>query len=442
MLERLFRLSDNQTSIRQEIVGGCTTFLTMSYIIFMQPIMLSNTGMDFNAVMAATCISSALACLCMAFMANYPIALAPAVGLNAYFTYTVCIGMKIPWETALGAVFISGVIFLIMNAFGLRKLVMDAIPVSLKFAIAVGIGVLIALLGFEWSGIVVNDDITLLKVGELNKPYVWVSGIGLLVAMILTSLNIRGAILFGIITSSITAMGLDLISVPGAIYKMPSWDMVAPTFMHMNPWAAFKLGFGTIIFTFFIIDLFDTVGTLVGVAQVGGFMQNNELPRAKQAFFSDAIGTVIGAILGTSTVTSFVESTSGISDGARTGLANVATACLFLLALTFSPLVEMLGQGIQTESGAFVYPIISPALIMVGFMMMRGVKNIPWDDYTESLPAFITIMLIGFSFSITDGIAFGIICFTILKLLTGKVRDIHPVMLLLSIVFTYKLTIH
>lgn len=402
----------------------------------MQPAMLSNTGMDYGAVMAATCLSSAVACFVMALLANYPIALAPAVGLNVYFTFTVCIAMKIPWQTALGAVFLSGVIFIVLGCFGLRKMVIDCIPPALKFGIAVGIGVMIALLGFEWAGVVVNDEVTLVKVGSLTAPYVFVAGLGLLTSMTLTSLHIRGAILFGMLVSGLAALGFDLIEYRGLVSTPPS---LAPTFLAMNPLEALQLGIPAIIFTFFIIDLFDTVGTLVGVAEIGGFMKNDELPRARQALLSDAIGTVTGSMLGTSTVTSYVESCSGISDGARTGLANIVTGSLMIVTLFFYPLVEMLGQSIESHSGAKIYPIIAPSLIMVGFMMMKGVRHIPWEDYTESIPAFITIMLIGFSFSITEGIAFGTISYVLLKILTGNMKDIHPFMAIIALVFAWKL---
>ncbi|NPU99539.1 MAG: NCS2 family permease [Candidatus Omnitrophica bacterium] len=432
MLEKLFRLSENHTSVRQELTGGITTFLTMSYIIFVQPVILSDAGMDRGAVMMATCLSSALATFLMAFLANYPIALAPAMGHNVFFTYTVCLGMGISWPVALGAVFISGVLFVVFSLVGIRKVIMDSIPESLKFGIAVGIGLMICLLGFEWAGVVVNDEVTLVKIGQMSQPYVWVSGLGLTASMVLMCLNVRGAILCGIGVSAVAAAALDLVTFRGVVSAPPSLEL---TWLAFQPWAALKLGMATVIFTFFILDLFDTMGTLVGVAELGGFMRDGELPRAKQAFLADSIGTVAGALMGTSTVTSYVESCSGITDGARTGLASVVTGALFLLALVFYPLVEMLGEGIATPAGNQVYPIIAPALIMVGFMMMRGVKHIPWENYTESMPAFFTIVLIGFSFSITDGIAFGFLSYTALKLLTGKIRDIRPFMWLITVVF-------
>ncbi|RJP23447.1 MAG: NCS2 family permease [Candidatus Omnitrophota bacterium] len=435
MLEKLFRLSANQTTIRREILGGFTTFLTMSYIIFLQPVILSSAGMDSGAVMVATCLSSAFATFVMAFLANYPIALAPGVGLNVFFAITVCIGMNLPWQTALGAVFIAGIVFIILSVFGFRKMIMDCIPPSLKFGIAVGIGLMITLLGFEWAGIVVNDDVTLVTVSGLTEKYVLISGLGLITAMILTCWNIRGAILIGMIVAAVASIAWGLTTFTGFVSAPPS---LAPIFLQLDPLAALNTGMFTIVLIFLIIDLFDTVGTLVGVAELGGFTRDGELPRANQALLADAIGTVGGAMLGTSTVTSYVESCAGISDGARTGLANIVTGILFLLALVISPLVEMMGRGIQTESGAFVYPVIAPALIMVGFMMMRGVKYIQWDEPADSIPAFLTIVIIAFSFSITEGIAFGFMSYTILKTTTGRFREIHPLLLIITIVFVIR----
>lgn len=435
VLETQFHLTENQTNLRQEIVGGFTTFLTMSYIIFVQPAMLQNAGMDYGAVMVATCISSAVAIFIMGLYANYPFALAPAMGHNVFFTYIVCGQLGVPWQTALGAVFISGCIFIVLGFFGVRKMVMDVIPQPLKFSIAVGIGVMIALLGFQWAGIVVDNPATLISIGTLTKPYVLISGLGFLIAMILTCFHIRGAILFGITASAIMAWQYGLIEYKGIVAPPPA---ITPTLLQIQPLEALKLSMISVIFIFFILDLFDTVGTLVGVGELGGFMQNGELPRARQALLSDAVGTVTGSLLGTSTITTYVESSSGISDGARTGLANMVTGCLFLLAIFFSPIVEMLGKGILTDSGAYVYPIIAPALIMVGYMMMRGVKHIQWDDPTDAIPSFLCILFIGFSFSITEGIAFGFISYTILKTVTARIHEIHPLMYIFSAIFIFR----
>ncbi len=435
MLERLFNLSANQTTVRREILGGFTTFLTMSYIIFVQPVILSNAGMDSGAVMVATCLSSALATFLMAFLANYPIALAPAMGHNVFFAFVVCGAMGIPWQTALGAILVSGLLFVILGAFGFRKMIMECIPNSLKYGIAVGIGLMITLLGFEWAGVVVDNSATLVSIGSLTETYVLVSGLGLIVIMVLYCWGMRGAILVGMIVSAISALACGLINFSGIVSTPPS---LSATFLKLQPFTLLNVDLITVIFIFFILDLFDTVGTLVGVAELGGFMQNGELPRARPALLSDAIGTVGGACLGTSTVTSYVESCAGIGDGARTGLASVVTGLLFLLALFFYPIAQMLGQGIQTDSGFLVYPVIAPALIMVGFLMIRGVRSITWDEPTESIPAFLAIVIIAFSFSITEGIAFGFMSYALLKILTGRLRDVHPLLLIISIVFVIR----
>lgn len=432
MLERLFHLQEKRTTVSREVLGGVSTFLTMSYIIFVQPAMLSQTGMDLGAVMTATCVSSAVACLLMAFLANYPVALAPAMGHNVFFTYVVCIGMGIPWQTALGAVFISGSAFVVMGAFGIRRMIMDSIPTSIKLAIGVGIGLLIALLGFQWSGVVIDNPATLVGLGELTSPFALVSGTGLVVMIAMMALQWRGAVLAGMAASALAAWISGMVSYHGLVSMPPS---VMPTFMQLDPLAAISEGLFTVIFVFLILDLFDTVGTLVGVAELGGFMKGGELPRARQALLSDAGGTVLGSMLGTSTVTSYVESCAGISEGARTGLASVVTGCLFLLALFFFPIVEMLGRGIEMENGDMAYPVIAPALIVVGYMMIRAVKMIPWDDPTESIPAFLCILLIAFSFSITDGIAFGFISYTLTKLVTRRFRDLNPLMVGFSVLF-------
>lgn len=435
MLDRWFHLAENHTTIQREALGGLTTFFTLSYIIFMQPALLSVAGMDMGAVMAATCIASAFSCLIMGLYANYPIALAPGVGLNVFFTFTVCVGMEVPWQAALGAVFISGLLFVSLTALGLRRMIMNIIPQSMKIAIGAGIGLMISLLGFQWGGVVVDDQAVLIGIGRLTSPSVLVSGIGLITAIVLLALEVRSAILIGMAVSTFAGLYSGMFTYQGVFAAPPS---LAPTFLQMDPLAALKMGFISIIFVFFIVDLFDTIGTLVGVAELGGFMKEGELPRANQALFADAAGTTLGAMLGTSTVTSYVESSAGISSGARTGLASVVTAILFIAALFLSPLVKMLGSGVESVSGATVYPAIAPALIIVGYLMIRSVKMIPWDDITEAMPAFLTIVMIAFSFSITEGIAFGFISYTLLKSVTGKFRDIHPLMAILSVIFVFR----
>lgn len=432
MFERLFRLSENQTSIQREVLGGLTTFLTMSYIIFVQPAILSEAGMDFGAVMTATCLSSAVACFLMAFLANYPVALAPAMGSNVFFAYVVCLGMGIPWQQALGAVFISGVTFIVLSVLGVRRKIMDVIPESVKLAIGVGIGLMIALLGFQWAGVVVDNQATLITIGSLTSPFVYVSGLGLITGFVLQVLGVRGAILVAIVVSAISAMLFGITEFHGVFSMPPSLE---PTFLQMQPLTAITDYLFTVIFVFLLLDMFDTVGTLVGVATLGGFMKEGKLPRAREALLSDAGGTIVGAMLGTSTVTSYVESCSGISDGARTGLASVVTGLLFLAALFTAPLVEMLGSGLEGPGGMTVYPVIAPALIMVGFMMIRAVQSIQWEEVSEGAPAFLCILLIAFSFSITEGIAFGFISYMLLKLVKREWHELTPVRWILTAIF-------
>jgi len=330
IVEKLFRLKANSSSLRQEIVGGFTAFVTMSYIIFVQPLILSTAGMDKGAVMTATCIASALAMIVMAFSANYPFALAPAMGHNVYFVFTVCIAMGITWQVALGANFIAGFIFLIISFWGFREKIVNAVPASLKNAIAVGIGFLITLIGLEWSGIVTADPGTLITLGNLSHPAALLSLFGLLLMAFLISKKVKGAILWGIGTNMVLALIFGLTEFQGIVDKIPS---LSPTLFKLNILGALKWEMLGVIFVFFFLDLFDTVGTLIGVSEPAGFLKEGKLPRANQAMFSDAVGTVGGALLGTSTVTSYIESATGIAQGARTGLANIFTSFLFLIAL-------------------------------------------------------------------------------------------------------------
>jgi len=442
LLDRVFKLKEANTTIRTEIVAGITTFMTMAYITFVQPAILSQCGMNFDAVMVATCIASAIACFLMAILANYPIALAPAMGHNVYFAFVACPiiasilgeGAKIePWQVALGAIFISGIVFIIFSFFGIREKIIVAVPVSLRNAIAVGIGLLIALVGFEWSGVTIAHPVTYLTLGKLNTPPVLLSIFGLLVISILLVLKIKGAILIGILLTACGGLFLGITQYQGVASTIPS---LAPTFMKLSFKGALSIGFLELIFVFFFLDLFDTVGTLIGVGERGGFIKNNELPRAKQALFSDASATVLGSLLGTSTVTSYVESAAGISQGGRTGLSNVVTGLLMISALFFKPLISMIGAGYKLDNGIYLYPVIAPALIIVGCMMMGCVKKIDWEDYTESIPAFLTIAVMPFcGFSITEGIAFGFISYSILKIFSGRRKEVHWILYFFSVLF-------
>lgn len=438
VLEKWFKLRENGTTTRREIASGMTTFMAMSYIIFVQPTVLSACGMNFGAVMIATCISSAIATILMAFLANYPIALAPAMGHNFYFAFTVCgavaaKGLGYPWEVALGAVFISGALFILLSFVGFRVKIIDAVPSSLKSAIAVGIGLLIALIGLQWSGVVVDNPGTLIGLGDLSSGPVVLSITGLTIIALLLALRVPGAILLGIIATALIGLPFGIVKYFGVVSKPPS---VLPTFMKLDVLAVFRQAdFLSVIFVFFFLDLFDTIGTLIGVSEQAGFLKKGKLPRAKNALLSDAVGTVSGAALGTSTVTSYIESAAGVSVGGRTGFSNLITAFLLLISVFFYPLVRMVGGGYQTPQGAVLYPVIAPALIIVGSYMMRVVKKIEWEDVTEAIPAFLTMIVMPLTFSITEGIAFGFISYAFVKLVSGRGKEVHWIIYLFAVLF-------
>lgn len=433
MLEKLFRLQESGTTVKREIVAGCTTFMTLSYIIFVQPAVLSAAGMDSGAVMAATCITSALAMVLMALLANYPIALAPGMGHNFYFTFTVCLTLGVSWQNALGAVFIAGVLFILLFFVGLREKVMTILPVSLRNAIPAGIGLLIALVGLEWAGLIVDHPATYVTLGDLKSPPALLSLFGIIVIAILFALNVRGAILIGILASTVVGLITGMVKFQGVVSAPPS---IAPTFLQLQiPNILVDPKMISVIFIFIFLDLFDTVGTLVGVGQQGGFMVEGKLPKARQALLSDAVATSAGALLGTSTVTSYIESASGISAGGRTGLTNIVTAILMLLALFFNPLIKMVGAGYPIGENTFLYPIVAPALIIVGSLMLKNVISIDWDDMTEAIPAFLTLLLMPLTISITEGIAFGFISYALLKLVTGQGRQVHWLIYLFAVLF-------
>jgi AGZA family xanthine/uracil permease-like MFS transporter len=432
MFEKFFNLKELNTNLKQEFIGGSTTFLTMAYIIFVQPTVLSAAGMDFGAVMVATCISSAVAILVMGFYARYPIALAPGMGQNFFFAYTVVLTMGISWQTTLGVVFIAGFIFIVLSFFGIREKIINVIPDSLKNAIAVGIGLMITLAGLEWGGLVVDHPVLLVSLGDLSEPTTQLALLGLGLTSILLINKVRGAMLIGILITTLVGVLSGLIPYEGIISSPPSLE---PTLFKLDIIGALQFDLIVVIFTFLILDLFDTIGTLIGVASEADLLKDGKLPRAKNALLSDAIGTVIGAICGTSTVTSYVESAAGVASGARTGLANVFTAALFIIALFFYPLIQMIGGGVEISEGVRHYPAIAPILVLVGTYMIKGVRKIPWDDLSESIPAFITIIFIPFSFRITEGIAFGFISYTLLKLFAGKGREVPLLMWIFAVIF-------
>ncbi len=435
MLQRLFKLRENNTNLRTELLAGVTTYMTLSYIIFVQPTVLSACGMDFGAVLAATCISGAVATLLMGLYANYPVALAPGMGQNFFFAYTVVLNMKISWEKALGAVFISGALFLLLSFFGFREKLIDSIPDSLKRAIAVGIGLFVAMIGFQWSGIVVSSPGTLVAIGDMTSPPVLLSLFGLALTTVLTTARVRGALLWGILAMAAAGLPFGVVKYHGILGGAPS---IFPTFMKLDIAGAFDLGLASVIFVFFFLALFDSVGTLIGVSDQAGFLVNGKLPRAKQALAADAFGSVSGAVLGTSTVTAYVESAAGVAEGGRTGLANMATGALMLLSLFLYPLSRMVGEGCRLPNGSQIYPVVAPALIVVGSMMLRNISRIRWEDSTEAIPAFLTMTIMPFAFSITEGIAFGFISCSLLKLATGRGREVNWLVYLFAALFVVR----
>ena len=424
-------LKNPSFSLRKEIIGGLTTFFTMSYIIFIQPIVLHQAGMDKGAVMVATCLSSAIAMIFMAILANYPFALAPAMGHNFYFVYGVCLALGVSWQAALGANFIAGVIFLILSFWGLREKIINAVPSSLKHAICVGIGLLITLIGLEWSGIIKANPHTFVSLGDIKSKSALLSIFGLLLIAFLISKKVKGAILVGILSNLAVALLVGMVKFEGIIGKVPS---LSSTFLKLDILGALKINMLSVIFIFLFLDLFDTVGTLIGLAEQANFLKEGRLPRARGALFSDALGTVTGTLLGTSTITSYIESSTGIAEGARTGIANLVTAFMFLISLVFYPLIKMVSTPVKVN-GFNTYPIIAPSLIIVGWFMLSNIRKINWDEFSESFPAFVTIITIPLTFSITEGISFGFITYTFLKLVKGKLKEVPFLVSLFSLLF-------
>jgi AGZA family xanthine/uracil permease-like MFS transporter len=502
----MFQLREHGTSVATEVRGGLVTFLTLSYILFVQPAVLSAAGMPRNDVFVATCVASAIACFIMAFLANYPIALAPAMGHNFFFVFTVCLGMGFAWQEALAANVLSGLFFMAISVVGLREAVMTAVPDGLKYAIAVGIGLLIAFVGLQYGGLVQKHAATMVALGDLTSPVALVVLCGIVLTAVLAALRFKGAVLAGIVGTLILALvasqwrlpyhqpsGMEVIAasqlsaradalagreaspvkaVPpgdvrlvlaepqpaehglGRVFRLPDWPKTTlfaadPVgLVRRHPWLDVIL----VIFILVFLDLFDTVGTLIGVGERAGLVDaQGRLPRARQALFSDAAGTVVGALMGTSTVTAYVESAAGVASGARTGLATIVTGLLLLASLVLAPLVQMVGAGarlvhattgeplVQVAAGTAAvvtfYPVIAPVLILIGVMMMGSVRKIQWDDYSEAIPAFLTIVVMQFSLSITDGIAWGFISYALLKLVSGRARQLHVLVVVFAVLF-------
>ena len=432
-LDNRFGLTAHGTTVRTEVLAGVTTFLTMAYIVFVQPAVLSAAGMDAGAVMTATCLATAFATALMALLANYPIAVAPGMGHNFFFAYTVIIAMKVPWRVALGGVAIAGTMFILTAGVGLRERLITAIPDSLKHAIAAGIGLLIAMVGLQWAGLIVATPGTLVGLGDLHSRPVLVAVASLAITSILLARRTPGAFLWGMLATMLMALPLGLVSYHGVVGRVPP---LTPTLLQLDIAGAFAPGMIAVIFVFFFLALFDSVGTLVAVGGQAKLMRDGTLPRARQALLADAIGTVAGAALGTSTVTAYIESGAGVAAGGRTGLASLVTAALFLASLFLHPLVQTIGGGYVTRAGApTLYPIIAAPLILVGTMMLGGLRRVDWDDPSEAVPAFLTIIVMPLTVSITEGIAFGLMSYALLKASAGRGRDVHPLVYLFAVLF-------
>ena len=421
-LEHYFEFARLDTDWRTEILAGVTTFMTMAYIVFVNPSILHQAGMPIAAVTAATCLSAAFGSMLMGALANYPLALAPGMGLNAYFTYAVVKGMNIPWQTALGAVFISGVTFLFLTAIGVRRLIVSAIPHELYAAVAAGVGLFIALIGFRSSGIIVPSSATLVALGNLRDPQTALAIFGLILTAALLAWRVRAAILIGVVGATIAGIA------GGLVGWHPSPDRLADigaTAFQLNIPAALHLGLVEIVFAFLFVDLFDNVGTLVAVGQKAGlFNSAHEIPRINRILFADASATIAGSLAGTSTVVSYIESSAGVAAGGRTGVTAIVTGLLFFAAVWLAPLV-----------GAIPSAATAPALIIVGSFMMTTITEIPWTDPVVALPAFLTMMAIPLTFSIANGLAFGFTAYTLLKVLRGRFREVNWLVYALTALF-------
>ena len=422
-LKEYFKFEERSTSYSTETIAGLTTFLTMAYIVILNPSVLSKTGMDFDGVFFATIIASAVGCLIMGIFANYPIAIAPGLAMNAYFAFVVVISMGIPWQEALGAVFISALIFLLLSLTTFRQAVINAIPSSMKEGISAGIGLFISFVGLQSAHIVVASPATLVTLGNFTDPVTYMSLIGLFISIILVINNVRGALFLGMIITSVISFLFGYISLPDTIFFSPQFG---DTFMQMDVTGALSSNLFTIIFTFFIVTLFDTTGTMLGIAKQAGLMQGDTFPNVKSALLADSVASLIGAVFGTSPTSAYVESGSGVASGGRTGFVSVVVALLFILMLFAAPLAKVLAE---------VPAVTAPALIIVGFYMMSSLSRIDWNDMQEALPAFLIVLMMPLSYSITDAVGIGIISYCLIKIFCGKIKQVHPLLYAFMLLF-------
>ncbi len=428
-MEKFFKLKENNTDVKTEIIAGITTFMTMAYILAVNPNMLAETGMNPNGVFTATALASGIATILMALLANYPFALGPGMGLNAYFTYTVVLRYGYTWQFALTAVFIEGLIFILLSFFKVRELIFNSIPLELKNAVSAGIGLFIAFIGLTNAGIIQTGQGTITELGNITEAAPLLAIIGILLTGVLVIKQVKGAILIGIVATTLIGIPMGVTIIPEGFtpFSIPS-GMEDVAFKFVGLKEVFSSKMLIVVFTFLFVDMFDTVGTLAGVASKTGMLdEDGNLPRVEKALLADAIGTTVGAAMGTSTVTTYVESSAGVAEGGRTGLTSLTTGILFIISLFLSPIFLLIPAS-----------AITPALVIVGLFMISPVASIDWTDYTVAIPAFITLIMMPFAYSIAEGIVFGMISYTVLKTLTGKRKDVSILMYIISILFTLR----
>ncbi|OYT15031.1 MAG: guanine permease [Bacteroidetes bacterium 4572_77] len=423
--EKFFKLKEHGTNVSTEVIAGFTTFMTMAYILIVNPLTLADAGMDFGAVFTATALSALIATLVMAFMANLPFVLAPGMGLNAFFAYSVVLGMGYSWQFALTAVFLEGIIFLILTFFNVREAIVDSIPANIKKAVSVGIGLFIAFIGLKGAGIIVDNPATFVQLGDLTSAGPLLTLIGLFLTGMLLAKRVKGALFIGIFATTIIGFFFGITKLPSAIVSAPP----APVMFAFEFDKIFTFDMFIVLFTFLFVDMFDTIGTLVGVSTKAKMLdENGKLPKIKMALFADAVGTTVGACLGTSTVTTYVESAAGVAEGGRTGLTGLVSAGLFAVALFFSPLFIM----IPVQATA-------PALVLVGLFMMSPIKEIDFEDFTEAIPSFLTIIMMPLTFSIAEGILAGIVSYAVIKPLSGRGKEVPIVTYVVAVLFVLKI---
>ena len=423
-LARTFKLEEHQTDVRTEVLAGLTTFLTMAYIIFVNPNILADAGMPHDAVFVATCIAAAIGTMIMGMYANYPIAMAPGMGLNAYFAYAVVKGMGFSWQAALGAVFISGCLFLLVSLFGIRKMIVSGIPHSIRVAITAGIGLFLGIVSLRGAGLIVGHPATLVTLGDVHQPSVILAVIGFFLIVALDHLRVKGAILIGILAVTVASFFFAGNTFHGVVSMPPS---LAPTFLQLDIMGALSVGILNVVLVFFLVELFDATGTLMGVANRAGLLKQGKMDRLNKALLADSTAIMAGSLLGTSSTTAYIESASGVQAGGRTGLTALTVAALFLLCLFFSPL-----------AGVVPAYATAPALLYVSCLMLRELVDLNWEDTTEAVPAVLTALMMPFTYSIANGVAFGFITYSGLKLFTGRMREVPIIVWIISAVFLFR----